>query len=214
MYKGKFIVFEGINGCGKGTQLGLFHNYLLSKGKAVPIFTTGEPSRFSDWGAKARGLLSSAGDPVSRGQEAVEYFSFDRAEHNNVFLPLIGRGVDVLCDRYWHSTFAFQMAQGVGAEHIARSNAGFRIPDLTLVFDLSAGVAGDRLSKRDGKDRRLFDKDLSFLERVRQNYLNLQSILPSLLGDNSVVVIDGSKSIDEIAGEVIKVHSERFNKKN
>ena len=46
MKPGKFIVFEGINGCGKGTQLNRLHSYISSSGKAMPIFTTGEPNDF------------------------------------------------------------------------------------------------------------------------------------------------------------------------
>jgi len=202
MARGKFIVFEGINGCGKGVQIDSFAAYLRSLGKAVPIFTTGEPSQFSEYGAKARELLAADGDPYQNQLAAVTNFSLDRGVHNGVFVPLLERGITVLSDRYWHSTFAFQMAQGVSAEEIARRNRGLRVPDLTVILDVPSDVAQERIVRRLGGERRKFERDLSFVDKVRQNYLQLHDILPGLIGDRSIVVVDGNRSVDEVAKNV------------
>lgn len=203
---GDFIVFEGINGCGKGSQLDLLHSCVRSSGKAVPIFTTGEPNGFDDNGRKAREMLKSEGDPYSNNVAAVGYFAENRKAHNEVFVPMLEKGIDVFCDRYWYSNFAFQGAQGISYKDIARANEGFRVPDLTLLIDVPVDVVFDRLRDRDGLKRRKFDSDRDFLNKVRMNYLELPRILPGLMGDESIVVVNGDQSVEGVFDEVKRVY--------
>ena len=206
MKKGKFIVLEGINGCGKGVQFDRLHSYMRDSGKAVPIFTTGEPNDFDENGRKAREMLARDGDPYENAQEAVGYFAKNRLSHNNVFGPLLDEGVNVISDRYWHSNFAFQHAQEVPYEDVASVNAGFRVPDLTLILDVPVEVAFERLHGRDGAERRKFDSDRDFLERVRENYLELKWVLPDLIRDDSMFVVHGNAPVDEVWENVKAVY--------
>lgn len=202
MNKGKFIVFEGINGCGKGTHLKRLHSYILDSGKAVPIFTTGEPNNFDHNGFLARKMLKGDGDPYSNNLEAAKYFAENRKTHNEIFVPMLEKGIDVLCDRYWHSNLAFQKAQGVSFMDIAMANVGSRVPDLTFLIDVPVEVAFDRLGKRDGENRRKFDSDKDFMEKVRRNYLELPEVLYGIFGDESLVIVDGDRPVDEVFAQV------------
>ncbi len=207
MTDGKLIVFEGINGCGKGTQLDLLHSYIRSSGKAIPIFTTGEPNYFDGNGRMAREMLDSEGNPYSNNLKAVEYFAENRRTHNNIFVPMLKKGIDVLSDRYWHSNFAFQNAQGISYADIAKANKGFRAPNLTFILDVPVNIAFERLRKRDGDNRRKFEGDFDFVNSVRNNYLELGSILPRLIKDKNIFVIDGNRSITDIFEKVKEIYS-------
>src|SRR3989344_3400345 len=206
MKKGKFIVFEGINACGKGTQISLLQSHIRSLGKAVPLFLTGEPNGFDENGKKAREMLSTDGDPYQNAVEAVGYFAKNRISHQEYINWNIGRGITVLSDRYWHSNFAFQHAQEVSYEDIANANRGSRVPDLTLLLDVSLDVALERLDGRDGEERRKFDSDGDFLNKARNNYFELSRVLPELIGDNSIVVIDGNRTPEKVFEDVRKTY--------
>ncbi|MFH1238459.1 MAG: dTMP kinase [archaeon] len=199
---GKFIVFEGINGCGKGTQLDLMYSYIRNSGKAVPILTTGEPNDFDENGRKAREMLRSDGDPYSNNLSAVKYFARNRGAHNKIFVPMLEKGINVVSDRYWHSNFAFQSAQGVNSKDIAMANNGYRVPDLTIILDVPVEIAFDRLNLRDGKTRRKFDRDEKFLNKVCENYLGLPKILLKLMGEKNIVITNGARSIEAVFEDI------------
>jgi dTMP kinase len=202
MRKGKFIVIEGINGCGKGTHLSKLTDFVYDLDKANTIFRTREPNNFDDNGKKARALLKQDGDPYSNNVAAVGYFAENRKAHNEIFVPMLDKGIDVFSDRYWYSNFAFQGAQGIPYEDIARTNKGLRVPDLTILIDVPVDVVFDRLEKRDGLSRRKFDSDKGFVSKVRANYLEFPEVLPGLMGDESIVVVNGNQSIEAVFEEV------------
>lgn len=199
---GKLIVFEGINGCGKGVQFDLLHSYIKKLEKAVPIFTTGEPNTFDENGRKAREMLKSDGSPYGNGLKAVRYFADNRKTHNQIFIPMLEKGIDVLSDRYWHSNFAFQHAQGISYNDIANANELSKTPDLTFIIDIPVDVAFERLHNRDGVSRRKFDSNKDFLSKVCKNYLELNSVLPSLIEDDSIVIINGNQSVKAVFKEI------------
>jgi len=198
MKPGKFIVLEGINGCGKGTQLSYLVDYIFGADKSSKVFVTREPNDFDENGLKAREMLKSDGDPYVNSVEAVGYFAKNRDAHNRIFVPMLERGIDVVSDRYWHSNFAFQGAQGVSYHDIDFANHYNRVPDLTLILDVPVEVAFDRLNHRDGKTRRKFDSDRRFLDKVRQNYLELQNVMP----EKNIVIIDGNQSVEAVKKDV------------
>ncbi|HED05825.1 MAG TPA: hypothetical protein ENI61_03980, partial [Ignavibacteria bacterium] len=177
-----------------------------TSGKAVPIFTTGEPNTFDENGQKAREMLKSDGDPYENALEAVKYFAKNRNSHNNVFVPLLKKGVDVISDRYWHSNFAFQHAQGISYNNITNANEFSRVPDLTFIIDVPVDVAFERLHNRDGESRRKFDSSKDFLNNVRDNYLELNSILPQLIRDKSIVIINGNQSVEKVFEEIKNIY--------
>ncbi len=211
--EGKFIVFEGLNGCGKGTQITKFQHYLRGLGKAVPVFITGEPNETFDkfWGKRAREMLKMDGDPYKNQLEALNCFSENRRIHNTVFNHLLEKGVHVISDRYYHSTFAFQHAQGISYEDIANANRSedIRIPDLTFILDIPPEIALERRVRR-GELLRKFERDLEFNKQVRINYLELENVLPGLIGDESVVYVNGEPSPRDVFQEIVQFYEKRF----
>ncbi len=209
MKRGKFIVFEGINGCGKGTQLIRFADHIFDD-RSNTVFLTREPNNFDDDGLRAREILKSDGSPYNNNVQALKYFSRNGATHQGIFLPMLEKGINVLSDRLYHSRFAFQHAQKISYEEIAKENRYARAPDLTFIFDVPVDVAFERLEKRDGTNRRKFDSDFKFMEKVRGNYLELPDVLPELMSDNSITIIDGNQGIEKVFDDVLMVFGKRF----
>jgi dTMP kinase len=202
MTKGKLIVLEGINGCGKGTQLFRLVNGIYELDKSQTVFVTREPNEFDENGQNARRILKSDGSPYTNAEEAVKYFALNRETHNAIFLPLLKRGVQVVSDRYYNSNFGFQHAQGIPYETIATQNKKARVPDLTIILNVPVEVAFERLSRRDGNDRRKFDSNFDFMQKVRANYLEQPQILPTLMNDHSIKVIDGTQTPEKVAEQI------------
>jgi dTMP kinase len=210
MTTGKLIVLEGINGCGKGTQLFKLINGIYELDKSQTVFVTREPNEFDENGKNARRILKADGDPYTNATEAVKYFAMNREAHNAIFGPLIERGVTVVSDRYYHSNFAFQHAQGVPYEEIAEQNYKARIPDLTIILDVPVEVAFERLAKRDGQNRRKFDSNLEFMQKARTNYLELPQIVDSYLNDFHTQVVDGTQSVEKVAQDIWQAYTTKF----
>jgi|SRR3989338_2023108 len=193
--RGKFIVVDGINACGKTTQIKNLWDLIYVENN-IPLITTFEPNeKISDYGKKAREILKSVGDPYSKAIEAIEAFSKDRNNHNKSFAHNLSDGYYVLTGRYWYSTFAYQHAQCVSYKNIAENNKGLIVPDLTLILDVTVEESWRRRRK---EKRRKFDSDYDFMESVRKNYLELPTILPKLMNDSSIRVIDGMGTEDEV----------------
>ena len=195
MQKGLFITFEGADGCGKTTQLGLLKDYLLEHGYKVLV--TREP------GAKGLGekfrdiLLNYEGDVSDRCESFL--FLADRAQHVDMIVkPALENGVIVLCDRHTDSTVAYQgYGRGLNIEQINMLNnlatAGLK-PDLTFVFDVDIETSMKRVGKE--KDRMESSGD-DFFNRVRNGYLQIAKNEPE-----RVKIIDSTKSIDEVFEKV------------
>lgn len=206
MKKGKFIVLEGINGCGKGTQLPYLVDLVYGADKSSTVFVTREPNDFDENGRKAREMLKSDGDPYENAVEAVGYFANNRISHNGIFVPMLEKGINVISDRYWHSNFAFQGAQGVSYHDIDFANHYSKVPDLTMILDVPIEVAFDRLNHRDGKTRRKFDSNKKFLDKVRKNYLEL----PNVMQEKNVVIINGNQGIEAVKKDVKSAYDSVF----
>ncbi len=180
MNGGKLIVFEGIDGCGKSTQLGLLGDALGSAGHAV--VRTREPYD-CEAGRRIR-TMARSGEPVAPEVE-LAWFQEQRREHvRDVLAPALGRGEIVLCDRYYLSTVAYQGARGLDWQKIlAHSRAAFPEPDLVVLVEVAAEQGMQRVSARGethepvfeeetflAKAAAIFDElDLPWLERVDGN---------------------------------------------
>ena len=145
MNSGKLIAFEGIDGCGKSTQVGLAAAVLRTRG--VDLVETREPTD-GVWGQKIRAMARSG--VTVPPQTELEWFFQDRREHmRDVVEPAIAAGKIVLTDRSYLSTVAYQGARGLDpAEILAASEAEFRRPDLVLLFVLSADQGMERVRAR------------------------------------------------------------------
>ncbi|KAL6077203.1 Thymidylate kinase [Balamuthia mandrillaris] len=165
--KGRFIVFEGLDGCGKGTQMKLCATFLFDESKDYDVYMTREPTR--DF--KQLREAMAKGENVKRDAEwYAKTFVQDRHNHlQNYIVPALERGTHVLCDRFKHSTLAYQHTQGLPLEQLVSMHEGMPAPDLTFIFDCPAEVAFERRQKDNATD--VFEKDKEFQRDLRENYL-------------------------------------------
>ncbi len=197
MQRGLFITFEGIDGCGKSTQLNLAEKFLIKEGRDVLI--TREPGA-KGLGEKLREILLNYDGNVSDKCESFLFLA-DRAQHiDEIVQPALNSGKIVLCDRYTDSTLAYQgwgRKQNIDEINMLNNIAtGGLKPDLTFVFDVDIETSFKRVGKN--KDR-MESAGYDFHQRVRNGYLELAKQEPE-----RIKVIDGTKSVNEISDEVIK----------
>ncbi len=198
---GLFITFEGIDGCGKSTQLNLLAEHLKSKGFEVII--TREPGA-KGLGEKLREILLNYDGDVSSNCEAFLFLA-DRAQHiDNLVKPAVKAGKIILCDRHTDSTVAYQgYGRGVDLKQIKMLNElatnGLK-PDLTFIFDVDVKTGLGRISK--SKDR-MESAGIEFFEKTRRGYLEIAEQEPE-----RVKVINSNDSIENIFEQVKKIVDE------
>ncbi len=187
MPRGLFVVFEGIDGCGKTTQA---RRVAAARG-AQYAFEPGD----SPLGVDLRRWVLDAATPMTPATEALLMLA-DRSYHvTHVITPRLEEGTSVVCDRFAASTLAFQgYGRGVDLEDLRAATAlaiGDCQPDLTVLIDVSVETAHER-EARDLGDR--FEaSDVAFHERVRRGYLELAA------ESRNWVVIDGEGDIDSVS---------------
>jgi dTMP kinase len=196
MSAGKFIVFEGIDGCGKSTQIGLLAKNLEKKGRQVQL--TAEPTS-TDTGKMLREALSGR---VERSAfEMAALFTLDRIAHNvgkGGIEEMLAAGQDVLSDRYYYSSLAYQGSL-CDYDWVKGMNVGcpaIRRPDLCIFLDISPKEALARIGKR-GEAKEIYEKEET-LTLFRDTFLRVFDSL----GDN-VAIIDASGEPDEVAARVL-----------
>ena len=189
--RGLFISFEGIDGCGKTTQIELLKDYLIEK--KYEIIVTLEPGG-CDIGKKLREILLFNKSFVSDTAEMFLYLA-DRAQHvEEVILKNINEGRIVLCDRCIDSTVAYQ---GYGRKgNIEQINLLNKIamngikPDLTILFDVDIKIAQKRVGNI--KDR-MEKENIEFHKRVREGYLELAKENPE-----RIKVINSNQEVKKV----------------
>lgn len=188
--RGALIVFEGLDGCGKSTQLSLAAEELRTKG-LDPVVTR-EPTD-GPWGRKIR-TMAASGEAVSPETE-LEWFFEDRRDHmRNVVRPALEAGQTVLSDRSYISTVAYQGARGLDPKKIlADSEAEFEQPDLVLLFEVSPSDGLARVEARGGLSEPVFE-NREFQEKVAAVFADLEV--------SGLVRIDAARSIEAIAQDV------------
>ncbi len=198
MKKGLFITFEGVDGCGKTTQINLLKDYYEKQGRTVLL--TREPGA-KGLGVKLREILLNYDGEVSPNCESFLFLA-DRAQHiDTIIKPAVERGEIVLCDRHTDSTVAYQgYGRGVDLDRINMLNniatSGMK-PDLTLIFDIDTDTSMARVGKE--KDR-MESAGIEFFKKVRNGYLDIAKNEPQ-----RVKLLDGNKSIEEIHNQVLDI---------
>lgn len=201
-----FITFEGIEGCGKTTQVTRLQKRLTEY--KIPLVTTFEPGGTAIGKGIRRILLDAGNKSISPLAELMLYAA-DRAQHvEEVIKPALDQGLWVLCDRFFDATVVYQgFARKQDMDLINILNGavtqGFR-PDLTFLFDCPVKMGIDRALKRNqalghtGQDR--FEKEkLRFHEDVRSGYLELAGKY-----DKRFVVVDASQTKEAVEEEIIR----------
>ncbi len=198
-YPGKFIVFEGIDGSGKTTQIELLAKYLRDKGHDVEVVREPGGTSISE---KIRHLILDPSNKEMHPMCELLLFEASRAQLvNETIIPALKRGAIVLCDRYIDSTVAYQVGcrgQNIGkvtsANLLAMNDVG---PD--LVYWLA--VSTDTAIKRCGESSDRMEQTVE-LDKARAQYQILYRYAPH------VVVVDGELNQHELANKIAKATSE------
>ena len=190
-----FITFEGMDFCGKSTQVKLLSDYLKQIGKNV--ITIREPGGTSI-SEKIRNILLDKNNKEMFVESELLLFSASRAQLvREIIIPKLMEGYFVLSDRFHDSSIAYQgYGRGINLEHVTKIQEfaiGEAIPDITFFIDIPI----EEMEKRklqfsfESLDRIELSQK-RFFEKVRQGYLNLSK------KNNRFVKIDGRKSIQDI----------------
>lgn len=195
---GRFITFEGIEGCGKTTQIDLLREHLEKAGR--PVVVTREPGGTAIAEAIRGVLLDPAHEGMAHATEILLYEAARAQLVNDVIRPALTSGAVVLCDRFADSTTAYQGAgRGLPIEHVLQlhhfATQGIW-PHLTIVLDLPAKVGLERARAR-GRFDRIEQESLDFHERVRQGFLALAKQEPG-----RIRIVDATQSIEAIAAVI------------
>ena len=182
---GLFIVFEGIDGTGKSTQLHLLAEKLRQLDYAV--VETREPTN-GFYGKKIRELYVDRG-VVSR-EEELELFIADRDQHvKEVIAPALADGCVVVCDRYYLSTIAYQGAHGVDPDTILAKNEDFPVPDLAIILEIEPAQGIHRIQNQRREHPNTFEEE----ENLRK-----VAIIFDAMQQNYVERINGSGTIENV----------------
>lgn len=192
MSKPLFIVFEGIDGCGKTKHTRRLFEWLTARGRKVRI--TAEPTD-SETGQQLRRALS--GEQPRTPAEMAVLFTLDRIGHNREITAALDAGYDVICDRYYYSSLAYQgpLTDQEWVRHMNCSCPEIRRPDLCIFLDVPPATALERINKRETA-REIYEKEDS-LALFRQTFLAIFDTLP-----DPVVKINTGDPADEVAARV------------
>jgi dTMP kinase len=199
-----FITFEGIEGCGKTTQIGHLTSFLIKYKR--PFLLTREPGG-TQIGEKIRQILLSSDNAGMEPMAELFLYVADRIQHyRQVIAPALREGKAVLCDRFTDATTVYQgFGRGldlVWIEEIhARALDNIK-PDLTFLLDLPVEVGLRRAWKRLENDKTQedrFEKEaLDFHQRIRNGYLTLARNEPG-----RIIVLDGMKDEEALHREIV-----------
>ena len=193
--KGLFLVFEGIDGAGKSSQLLRTKAYLEERG--FEVVTTREPGGTAI-GEKIRGLLLDPENSAMNDRCELLLYGASRAQHvAEVIAPALRAGKAVLCDRFSLSTAAYQgYGRGLDLsllETVTRAAVSGVEPDCTVVVDVSVEIGAKRVSVSRGEPKDRLEREKSdFFRRVRQGFLTEAE------KDPKIVVVDGEASEEEV----------------
>jgi dTMP kinase len=205
MLSGIFITFEGVEGCGKSTQVELLVNRLVQMGHDV--VKTREPGG-GGMGEEIRDILLRRSSHRILPLTELFFLAANRSQHvAHLIKPALGKGTIVVCDRYIDSSVAYQgYGRGIPVQFVESVNGKAiqnLIPHLTIVIDMDAQISLNRSQLR-LKQQDLFEKEgrfetehIQFHNRVRDGYL-------SIAKDNSerVILVDGNSTISKISEEI------------
>ena len=197
----KFIVFEGIDGAGKSTQIKLLSNALKQRG--IECSVSSEPTTMPS-GKLLRRALS--GELPATCLEMAQMFATDRVNHNKDaeqgIDKLLADGVTVISDRYYYSSLAYQGAE-LGFDTVAKlnlENPDIRTPDLCIFLDLLPEQSLQRIGARADVPREIYE-NYEYLDKTRKMFFDVFEKL--LQKGEKIVIIDASGDAMQIAEAVL-----------
>lgn len=189
-----FITFEGIEGCGKTTQIELLYDYL--KGKGLQVTKTREPGGTA-LGEALRQVLLQKGLAVFPLPELLLFMAIRGQHMEELIMPALSSGGIVLCDRFIDATYAYQgYGRGTDLGIIGTLNRLVTkaiTPNLTVLIDCAAEVGLGRKMAHSASPDRFEVEEISFHQRIRSAYLKLAQEDP-----RRFFVVDGEQGVAEI----------------
>ena len=201
--RGKFIVFEGLDGSGKSTQLKRLEARMRALGRAV--WRTAEPTG-SDVGRAIRRALSGEA-PRSTAQLAALFLA-DRIAHCEEIAAHLDAGEDVLCDRYFYSSMAYQgpLTDPDWVADMNRRCPAIQKPDLCVFLDVDYRRCKERLDA--GRDMlEIYERDPGFMEATRSAFLD---VFRRYGAEDRVVIVDADRDIDTVSEEIFAAVKNAF----
>jgi len=185
-----FIVFEGIDGCGKSTQARMLADRLAKSG--VPVLLTAEPSDSS-----AGQAIKSMKTRLS-AEEETRLFTEDRRDHvKHVIEPALREGRTVVCDRYIYSSVAYQGARGINPQAIISTNREFaRPPDITFLLEIHVEAALSRIASKRPEGFSPFE--------LREDLIAVDAVYRGL-NDPFLYKIDGGPTAEQVHEAVLDI---------
>jgi dTMP kinase len=204
MRHGHFIVLEGVDGAGTTTHARRLCDAL---GKRMAVHETREPTAGPVGSLLRQALTGRLVTPGALGVRAPAWntlalmFAADRMDHLEVeILPLLHERISVVCDRYYHSSIAYQSLTSATGEDTVRwireLNRHARVPDLVIVLDVPPAVAAERRRRRPGVE--IFDDD-PLQARLCAFYAQLERYFP---GEN-IVHVNSDRALEQVSADIL-----------
>lgn len=195
--KGKFIVIEGIDGAGVGTQAEMLREFLMGKNHILFL-------RYPDYNSPIGTMIHEfLHERISLTLEMnFLLYTIDQLKDKQKIEDTLNKGKYVVCDRYFTSNLAYQSVRGFEIKKALLFSEIFKIPklDVAVFLDVSVKTAMGRKNKE--KDRLdINERDSAFLEKVRKSYQNL---IKNNIFAKKWIVVDGEKSKEEVFAEIKK----------
>ena len=200
MNKGKFIVFEGIDGAGKTTQIQLLAKRLTESG--IDVDVSAEPTTNESGKALRRAL---SGQDKKSYSEMAAMFVLDRIGHNAEIRELVAAGKTVISDRYYYSSLAYQ-GKATDYNWVKTMNIGcpdIRRPDVCIYLDLTPEESLKRISN--GRESVEIYENLEKLTEVRASFY--YAIEDLRKDGEQIFIVDASRSLEEISDEIFNIVS-------
>ena len=197
---GKFISFEGIDGCGKSTQAKILSEELISCGHKILL--TREPGG-SDGAEEIRNLLLTGNTDRWSAETEILLFTAARRDHlERTILPALENGLAVICDRFSDSTRVYQgVTRGDLRDLVDQLDSAMipRQPDITVLIDLDPNISLARAIERSNNEARFENFGVEMQIELRKGFLSLAHEFP-----NRFMVIDGNRTEVEVAENISK----------
>ena len=203
---GRFLSFEGIEGCGKTTQIGILSEYLEKK--AIPHTITREPGGTAVGEGIRKILLTSETIHLTAAAELLLFYASRSQNIAEKIIPALARGETVICDRFYHASMAYQgFGRGIPLDFIDKLTdlvcAEYR-PEITILLDIAPEVGLERARARNHRrteDEGRFEmEDVQFFTKLRNGYLELAKREPE-----RIRVIPADRPIEEVHRDIVKV---------
>ena len=202
MSKGYFMTFEGGDGSGKSTPIGILRDRLTEQGYEVILTREPGGTAISE---KIRDIILDPGNSEMDDMTEAMLYAAARAQLvRQLIKPALEEGKVVICDRFVDSSIAYQaFGRGLGdAVGVINTYAvDDCMPDLTILLRLDPQTGNDRIAGREHD--RIEQASDAFHRKVYEGYLKLEEMYPE-----RILGIDASGTIGEIAGEISRRVSE------